>query len=230
MATDGTLVYRAGDDAFTTAIQNDAAGVEIQTLLESEAPADALSYEIDGARPVLRADGGVDLVVASEGGAPQVGLIAATVDPPWAVDSSGRALPTRYVVEGDTIIQAIDTSSAPEYPVLADPRLSVGVGLYVSLNKTEIRAFATAAGALISGGASVACTVIGSRVKVPGITTLIKNICQYVSAAAVITFIESLPSRTESYYTSSCYQARIPPQSPAWKVVDSSQCSSSAWG
>ena len=43
-----------------------------------------------------------------------------TVAPPWAVDATGRAVPTGFSVEGTTLIQTVDTSNVV-FPVLADP-------------------------------------------------------------------------------------------------------------
>ncbi len=39
---------------------------------------------------------------------------------PWALDSNGGAVPTRYVLDGTTLIQIVEHKSAA-YPVVADP-------------------------------------------------------------------------------------------------------------
>ena len=68
----------------------------------------------------LQDDGRV--VVSDEAG----GMIA-TIAAPWAVDAEGRELPTHYRVEGDTIIQVIETEGAT-YPVVADPYIDRDCG------------------------------------------------------------------------------------------------------
>lgn len=40
---------------------------------------------------------------------------------PWAVDANGSPLPTRYSVEGSTVIQTVETTAATAFPVVADP-------------------------------------------------------------------------------------------------------------
>ncbi|MDQ8702622.1 DUF2599 domain-containing protein [Streptomyces sp. LHD-70] len=44
---------------------------------------------------------------------------------PWAKTAQGRAVPTRYEVEGNTLVQEVDHRALPEsaYPVVADPWL-----------------------------------------------------------------------------------------------------------
>jgi hypothetical protein len=42
--------------------------------------------------------------------------------PPWAWDADGRDVPTRYIVEGDTIVQEVDHAGGDyAYPIVADP-------------------------------------------------------------------------------------------------------------
>lgn len=48
------------------------------------------------------------------------GVIPA-IEAPWAVDALGRDLPTHYELDGDVLIQKIETSSETAFPVTADP-------------------------------------------------------------------------------------------------------------
>lgn len=63
----------------------------------------------------LRADNSIDVV--SSDGRSLVSRIAA----PWAFDANGRSVPTRYVVNGNTVTQVVDTAKTTKYPVVADP-------------------------------------------------------------------------------------------------------------
>lgn len=47
----------------------------------------------------------------------------ATIAPAWAVDAEGQSLPTRYEVQGSTLVQVVETSSDTAFPVTADPSL-----------------------------------------------------------------------------------------------------------
>jgi hypothetical protein len=50
----------------------------------------------------------------------ELGVIAA----PWARDANGRAIPTRYEIQGTTLVQVVDhRRPGVVYPVVADPNL-----------------------------------------------------------------------------------------------------------
>ena len=51
--------------------------------------------------------------------------VAATLEAPWAVDATGQVLPTRYEIQGDTLVQHVDTEGAV-FPVAADPSFGLG--------------------------------------------------------------------------------------------------------
>ncbi|WP_345717600.1 hypothetical protein [Angustibacter luteus] len=52
--------------------------------------------------------------------------VVGAVEAPWAVDATGRRLPTRYELRGDGgLRQLVDTEGAT-FPVVADPKYSVG--------------------------------------------------------------------------------------------------------
>lgn len=45
----------------------------------------------------------------------------AEIAAPWAVDANGTPLPTRYTVEGSTLVQTVETTTDTAFPVVADP-------------------------------------------------------------------------------------------------------------
>ncbi len=47
--------------------------------------------------------------------------VTASLDKPWAVDSSGRMLPTRYEAHAGKVVQIIEASPSTSYPIVADP-------------------------------------------------------------------------------------------------------------
>ena len=137
---------------------------------------------------------------------------------------------THYTVEGDSLIQVLDMNASTAYPVVADPKFSLGVGMYISLNTIEIRAFATAAGLVGTMGMGYACMVYGKKIVevVPSMSDAVAWICGSFTGAQFFILLWSMPSLSIAYYTHTCYQARIPAQSPAWKIVGTSQCVSLA--
>ncbi|MFE0461409.1 hypothetical protein ACFW1A_19390 [Kitasatospora sp. NPDC058965] len=84
--------------------------------------------------------GGVLLVDRATGRAD--GRISA----PWAYDADGRALPTSFTVDGDTVTQHVDTRGAA-FPVVADPHYTWGwITGTVYFNKSETAHMAANAG------------------------------------------------------------------------------------
>ncbi|SKC41735.1 hypothetical protein [Okibacterium fritillariae] len=65
------------------------------------------------------------LALVEGGGAqasdPGTGAVSLIVPRPWAVDSDGKDVPTKYLVDGNTPTQVIETGSDTAFPVIADP-------------------------------------------------------------------------------------------------------------
>lgn len=115
----------------------------------------------DGYAVYLTGDGGgmvvdeatlADLQKAGEGapsGTPVDVTVAitATLEAPWAVDATGRELPTRYELDGDVLVQHVDTAGAV-FPVAADPSWGLGWQYitpvyYVHYNRSETHSIST---------------------------------------------------------------------------------------
>ncbi|MBT1674623.1 hypothetical protein [Curtobacterium aurantiacum] len=92
------------------------------------------------------------------------GDLIAGIDAPWAVDASGRALPTNYRVDGTTLVQDVQVDSRTAYPVVADPRYSTFPGYWtVTFNRAES---ATVVGTVAS------CAALFSKSPVPVLRAL----------------------------------------------------------
>jgi hypothetical protein len=154
IADDGTVVY-AGPGPVDVAVQVDEDGFRTQTVLADASAPTSYTYTFDGLTPVLQEDGGV--VLDTELGGASVTV--ATVAQPWAVDATGRSVPTRYRVEGSALIQEVD-HRAPDltYPVVADPWVSFGRYVYVNYTRADVRRIAPYAWTWRLG--SVACAAI----------------------------------------------------------------------
>ena len=54
-------------------------------------------------------------------------------------------MPTSYRLIGRSLVQSVDTREAV-FPVVADPKISFGWGVYARFSKTEVRSIAATAG------------------------------------------------------------------------------------
>jgi hypothetical protein len=109
--------------------------------------------DVPKSRSIAIAGGGYLLVEAD-------GKVTGAIAAPWAKDATGRSLPTRYTLEGTTLVQDTDTTGA-QFPVVADPRLTYGWSVYLNMWGYELRAWGvTLVGA---GGATlvVSCATLG---------------------------------------------------------------------
>jgi hypothetical protein len=116
----------------------------------------------------------------------------ASISAPWSKDHEGHWVPTRYRVQGQTLVQEVDHSGS--YPAVADPLISLGcawtqcsvylsrsatralrTALHVASNATA-DAIAAAAGTaclpLTGGTAAVICATAGKIIGQALITTL----------------------------------------------------------
>jgi hypothetical protein len=69
----------------------------------------------------------------------------ASISAPWSKDRDGNWVPTRYRLDGQTLVQEVDHSGA--YPVVADPLISLGcawIQCSVYLSRSATRALKTA--------------------------------------------------------------------------------------
>lgn len=75
------------------------------------------------------------------------GETVGVVEAPWAVDKNGRSVPTSYSVVNGRLVQQVDHQGAA-YPVVADPKVTLGWYIYVRYNKSEVQSWGAKAGAL----------------------------------------------------------------------------------
>lgn len=60
------------------------------------------------------------------------------VAPAWAVDASGRRVPTRFQLDGDTLIQVVEHASGEfNYPIVADPWLGGNLFQWITRNNAN---------------------------------------------------------------------------------------------
>lgn len=167
----------------------------------------------DGARLEQQPDGTVLVAQQTD----KAVSVQAVVHAPWAKDATGRSLPTNYSVEGNTLVQHVDTTGA-QYPVVADPWIA-GWGwygcctavVYVEWSKSETHNLQAAMGQGVAAAAGVAC---GEIPYWPA-----KAVC-----AAIVVYKYANFAGALSYASANnrCFKARVPYDSvdPIGALID----------
>jgi hypothetical protein len=177
-------------------------GVQLLSIMQSTSAPNSQRYRLSlppGAS-VTRAGEGFVLVGAND-------AVIGSIDEPWARDATGRTLPTTYELVGTTLLQRTDTTNAV-FPVVADPKITVGLGVYLNIWGHEARAVALAFYAVGGASAAISCTLI-SKLPHPALRSLATLVCgaAAVNLRKVIEGIVSLWSYNaiDGY----CYQSKI---------------------
>lgn len=189
-----------------------ADGVQIVVdIASADAPTEyALDVSnVDDVVASLTAAGEVELTNTS---GEDLGIVAA----PWAYDAQGVEVPTRFAVNGNTIVQVVDHQGGDfTYPITADPKwknCNYYTATCVTFSKSETKKIANA-----SVGAAGVAAFCG----------LLPNVIGKVACGAVVAPIYASMRRTfeDAARTGKCVEVkfnRIPPAINAvigWKKV-----------
>lgn len=123
---EGTTVYPGAARGTDLAVQatTDGGARALVTLKDSSA---STEQRFDLGLPIntrlVPADGGYDIVQKGEAGA---AFSMGHIDAPWAKDATGKSLHTSYRLEGNTLVQSIETDKNTAFPVVADPKWTWG--------------------------------------------------------------------------------------------------------
>lgn len=214
---DGKRVFQAADRTHSVVAEPVTDGARGLAVINNTAAPSRYSFKFDlppGGSLVPLDDGSVAVQVAADGAALQVGQIA----PAWARDATGKRVPTRYEVSGSTLTQVVEHQGA-SYPVVADPKLTYGRGVYLNLWGWEGNAIGAVLGALIGAGGFVGCNVANVS-GVPG--TIVKIICNAGAGKNAVGILRGLGARNLA--PGWCYQNLILPSSGGWRPVDAKNC------
>ncbi|PPF90529.1 hypothetical protein C5C03_01160 [Clavibacter michiganensis] len=213
------LPHTAGGDVGVTPSDTDDSLVrvapgETQAVTVLRDGADVTSFALDlpdGFRAVPRG-AGYDIVAALGSGSGSIS--AGHIADPWAVDAAGRPIPTRFALEGDTLVQTIDAEGAA-YPVVVDPLVTFGlanapqgVGFYVNLLGSQMREVTAASAVLLGLGGYAICKT--SRIPTP-VARFVHVGCDLVGGTdllAIVALVQRIYSSHRFGYFA-CYQTRI---------------------
>ncbi|MFS8102647.1 hypothetical protein LFM09_36520 [Lentzea alba] len=211
-------VVRSDDQGFAVVAEPVETGVRgLVTIYDRTAPT---RYDFtlglpDGITATPRADGGLTLQ-ARDG--VQVGEIA----PSWARDANGDAVPTHYELTGSTLTQVVEHRNSAAYPVVADPKLTWGFGVYLNLWGWE----ANAIGAALGIGAAASGVALCTASNIPSAATrVVKLLCSGGVSAASFELLKNLGNyvRSGTFNSNTCYQSKIGGNGQ-WVGVDGKNC------
>lgn len=128
----GTVVYPDAAPHTDLAVQHttDGGARTLVTLKDAKAST-SQRFKLDlpeGTKAVSNGEGGYDLVRQTQGGEPAP--VVGSIDAPWAKDANGKKVPTAYKLDGNALIQTIETNETTAFPVVADPTVSYGWNVY----------------------------------------------------------------------------------------------------
>ncbi|MFB6934109.1 hypothetical protein [Streptomyces chartreusis] len=177
----GTIVYEDAAESTDLAVQPTAdGGARTLVTLKDKAAPNEYRFGLDlpsGTELLEDGQGGYLITRTGSNGAVVVG----SIDAPWAKDATGKAVPTAYRIEGASLVQKVTTTDATAFPVVADPKVSVGWNVYIKFSKAEVKALKSKVahadtsvamcGLLVNPVASVGCAVLGGTVikKIQGV-------------------------------------------------------------
>ncbi|MEU7649639.1 hypothetical protein [Streptomyces huasconensis] len=127
-AGDGTVVYTdaAKDTDLAVQLTDDGGARALTTLKNAQAPTEQ-RYDLHlpaGTKAVANDTGGYDLLRKVDNDS--FAMVVGAIDAPWAKDARGKSVPTNYKLEGDTLVQQVNTTKDTAFPVVADPKFTWG--------------------------------------------------------------------------------------------------------
>lgn len=161
---EGGYVEATAQDTEDSVVVERPAGAQIATVLRDGESTARFELEMSAEQRLVPVDEGFGIYASD-------GSIVGGIAPPWAVDATGKQLPTHYELEDDVIVQQVNVEGAV-YPIVADPSVTIGTNIYLWLRGWELASL-YAAGA--TGIAAFMCAVYG---------TLHPVMCALVAASA----------------------------------------------
>jgi len=139
-----TAIYTGAAPSTSLAVQPlEAGGFRALIVIEDQKAPTSFRFPVKlppGAQLEVQDDGTINVIDSN-------GKPASRFDVPWAVDSTGAAVPTSLQIQGHTIVQTVEHSQ--NYPVVADPHYTWGwISGTVYFNKSETIKFAAGAWAV----------------------------------------------------------------------------------
>ncbi len=126
-----TTLYGSPDN-FSVAATITSSGVRESVAMQNSLAPSVYSFPVTlpaGEFLASNPDGSVSVMKSFSGGSVSLGMFQA----PWAKDAAGNFVTTTYTIQGDTLVQHVDVTTATVFPVVADPYITWGWGPYLNL-------------------------------------------------------------------------------------------------
>lgn len=210
--TVGSMSVTSGRDKSGKALesysQREGKSVVMMSVIEDESQ-QSIDYSLalpKGAKVLPTSNG--SLVVTNPKGKGLSALVG-TIERPWARDANGKQLATSYTHSGGVLTQQVDTKGAT-FPIVADPTLTFGLGVYLNMYGWEIRGLGMTASAVFGVSVILSCANVS---KVPHwvARSLGQLLCGLLGAVTAKAVLESILHfyRYRAIVANQCYQMRI---------------------
>ena len=208
----------------TTVIQKkEQNSVQIAKILKKEKDTQQIfTVKTDKPSKLQKLNDGSINIVSNQNNGPRVTY--GTIDKPWAVDAEGKKLPTSYSIDGNKIIQKINTRGA-SYPIVADPKVTWGWGMYINMKGEEMNALGGVAGVALSIIGVGGCAAVGVTKKIPNLAKVIIGTLCSLGGADLAKSMLNESIHNHSFRPGQCYQIRYPSKGEGWKGVGNENCS-----
>jgi hypothetical protein len=181
-------------------------GFQVLTVLRSGEREATFKVDLPAGATLEPAGAGYAIVVR----APRVRMQLGTLDAPWAVGADGRRIGTTYSLAGNTLTQHLQGTKI-NYPVVADPRLTFGRGVYLNLWGSEVLGVGYAFYVFGGAASDLACSGYLDDL-IPEYGAVVKVLCVTVGAGSVISIVNSINDLANSGVDeNACYQWKILP-------------------
>ncbi|WP_405656964.1 DNRLRE domain-containing protein [Streptomyces sp. RK9] len=144
------------------------------------------------------------------------------IEAPWATDANGNAVPTAYRIEGSKLVQTVDFDSKTAFPVVADPKISFGWGVYLAARGMEWKVWSSTIVTAGYIGSLYTCTVAKLPAKIAGIA---KMVCGAASLNGLKNLLKVLKQiKKKKLDSKGCYQTKILPSNGKLSKVSKKKC------
>ncbi|MER5962355.1 hypothetical protein [Streptomyces sp. NPDC002057] len=222
----GTVVYKNATEATDLSVQATSdGGVRTLVTLKDSSASNEHRFPLGLQGDVRLVDDGTGGYLLARGALDGMGEVIGQIDAPWAKDAAGRSVPTSYRLEGNTLVQTVQTDEGTAFPVVADPKVTFGLGAYFSSWGYEWKSYAIAAGSVGYFANLAGCSVLD---KIPhvGLKRAATAICSAIGYKTVKdwgAFIRD-QVKDKTLEGGACYQTKIVPRSGKLTKVSSGNC------
>ncbi|OEJ22459.1 hypothetical protein BGK67_33535 [Streptomyces subrutilus] len=222
----GTVVYQNVAAATDLSVQATSdGGVRTLVTLKDRSASTEHRFPLELQAGVTLIDDGAGGYLMARDSSDGFGETIGALEAPWAKDAAGRPVPTSYRLEGNTLVQTVQTSSDTTFPVVADPKITYGAGIYFNATGAEWTSYGIAAGS-VGYFANVAGCAFTDKIPNVGLKRAATAICSAVGYKTLKdwgAFLEN-EINNSSLNSWACYQTKLAPRNGRLTEVSAGNC------